>query len=74
MWVSEHGVEDREPAGPGETVQHSGHLIEGILWSLLFSRSMILMGVGSWLPKDVSSMYLLREEEPLDPADHGTGC
>ena len=60
MGVSERGVEDREPAGAGETVEHPGRLNEGILRPLSPSRSMALMGVGSW--------------EPLDPANHGTVC
>ena len=72
--VSEHGVEDCEPAGAGETVERPGHLNEGILRPLSSCRPMALMGVGSWLPKDVSSMYLLTGEELLDPANHGTGC
>ena len=72
--VSAHGVEEREPADAGDTVERLVHLNKGILWPLSSSKSLTPMGVGSWLPKDVFSMHMLRGEEPLDPTDHGTGC
>ena len=74
MGVAEHGVEDCKPAGAGETVERPGRLNERILWPLWSNMSLTLMGVGSLFPKDVSSMYLLRGEEPLDRTDNGTAC
>ena len=66
--------EDREPAGAGDTVEHPGLLNKVRLWPLSSSKSVTLMGVGSWLPKDVFSMNMLRGEETLDLANHSAGC
>ena len=72
MRVSEHGVENCKPAAAGETPERLVHLKEGLHWPLSFNGSMALMGVGSWLKKDVSSINLVRGEESLDPADDST--
>ena len=50
--VSERGVEDCMVAAAGE---HPLHLLkEGLLWPLKSSRSVALMGVVIWLPKEAS--------------------
>ena len=68
--VSERGVEDREPAGACDTVECPVCLNEVRLQPLSSSKSVTLMRVGNWLPKDVLLINMLRGEEPLDPADH----
>ena len=70
--MSEHGVADCKPAAAGEAPECALLLKEeGLLWPLSSSRSIALMGVGNWLPEDVSTINLVRGEESLDPIDHG---
>ena len=71
MGVSECGVEDCMAAAAGEEPERPQCLKEGLLWALESSRSITLMGVGIWLPKDASARNLVRGEESLDPVDHG---
>ena len=71
MGVFACGVEDREPASAGDTVECLVRRNEGILLPLSSSKSGTLKGVCSWLLKDVLSIHMLRSEELLDPANHG---
>ena len=70
--VSEHSVEDcKAAAAAGEAPERPLSLKEeGLLWPLSSCRSVALMGVGNWLPKDVSASKLVRGEESPDPVDH----
>ena len=70
MGVSERGVEDCKPAG--EALERPLRLKEGLLWPLSSSRSVALMGVGNWLPKDVSTINLVRGEESPNPVVTGS--
>ena len=68
--VLEHGVDDCAVAAAGE---HPLHLLkEGMLWPLKLSRSVALIGVAIWLPKDASASILVRSEEDVDPGTHGS--
>ena len=69
--VSEHGVEDCMEPAAGEVPECLLRLKEGLLWALESSRSITLIGVGIWLPKDASTRNLVRGEESLDPVEHG---
>ena len=69
--VSEHGVEDCMSAAAGEVPEHPLHLNEGLLWPLKLNRSMALIRVGIWLPKDASTSNLVRGEEAVEPVAHG---
>ena len=68
--VSERGVEDCMAVAVGEAPERPLRLKEGLLWALESSRSVTLMGVGIWLPKDASARKLVRGEESLGPVNH----
>ena len=70
--VSERGVEDCKPAATSEAPERPLRLKEeGLLQPLSSSRSIALIGVDNWLPKDVSAINLVRGEQSMDPVDHG---
>ena len=69
--VSEHGVDGCTVAAAGDGPECPLCLKEGLLWPLKSSRSITLIGVGIWLPKECSTRNLLRGEEDRDPGTHG---
>ena len=69
--VYEHGVEDCTVAAAGEVPERPAHLKEGLLWAPESSRSVTLMRVGIWLPKDASASNLARGEEDVDIETNG---